>query len=443
MYSDIDKTDIYKNSHLALSFEFFSRMKRKYLARKFAKGLVKEVAHTNEYDSQLPVTADRFKLEPDFARGFKTHRLTTGIMPYHEAVHIMLKAMNLINEYGWTDDKVGMEVALSLNSHDLELKRKVTNLNIFKFLLNLDEKKIFDLWPASYSKANKVYESDAALIYPKNYFDSEITLSLIETMNPVSFKIPRSRYMGIDFQNLPNNYITINYISGKNYQNIKKNAVGIVNHVVEKLYETLQHNNYTKEEIFKINKIIEKQKDIIRSTRSAQRLVENYNNINLYVDLSNDPRVIEGAYPKFRAKVFELIAYGNLKRGVLNFDSDTNKLQVKNGSIRKGIMLEDMEFFECLIEGEFENCLFENCKIRSSKLTESTVVSNNEARYTYFKDCPFIGEANEIRLSYFDNSPDMIINGSLYECIVRRGAVSIESEVDDNTEFVERRLKRS
>jgi hypothetical protein len=95
-----------------------------------------------------------------------------------------------------------------------------------------------------------------------------------------------------------------------------------------------------------------------------------------------------------------------------------------------------VEFFECKIEGDVTNCLFENCIIRNSKLSECTIYSNNLIKFSKLIDCDYSGGANEVVSSYLDNNNDKMINAELRECLVNRGIVSLESKVDKSTKFV-------
>jgi len=311
-----------------------------------------------------------------------------------------------------------------------------------KFLLNLDENKIFNIWPAGVSQMNKIYNNNASAIYPKNYFDSDITVSLVEAMTPIDFRLPQSEYFGIDFSSLTENYLTLKYARGTDYEKKKKETLETIHHIAEKLYRNLQEVGYSSDELYRIKEIIKEQRKIVRSTRLYKDLQSSYRNIHLYVDLNNDPRVIETAYPRFRNKIFELIAYGNIKKGVINYDTDRNVVQVKDTSLRKGVFLEGMEFLECFIEAELQDCLVENCKIRSSTLIDSDVLSNNNIKYSRIKNCNFMGFENNISHTFIDNSLKKIILANLTECVVRKGTVSLESEVDKKTEFIKNKIKK-
>ena len=125
-----------------------------------------------------------------------------------------------------------------------------------------------------------------------------------------------------------------------------------------------------------------------------------------------------------------------MKKAIINFDTVRNKVQVKEATIKKGFSLNNMDFFDCNIEGDIKDCLFENCKIRNSNMQDSTIYSNNDIKYSNLSNCKYGGFLNEIRSSYIDSNPDNIINANLSNCIVLNGNFSQESKIDKHTELI-------
>ena len=59
--------------------------------------------------------------------------------------------------------------------------------------------------------------------------------------------------------------------------------------------------------------------------------------------------------------------------------------------IKKGFSLNGMDFFECYIEGDITDCLFENCKIRNSNIKDSMIYSNNDIKYSNLSNSKYGG----------------------------------------------------
>lgn len=440
MYKDINKKKLFDNVELGFEFEFFSPLTRKELSEKLSKTLGKTVNWTNRYHGKTPVLPNSFKLEPDYSGGMKTNELITGVMPYNEAIHVLLKVFNFINENGFTNERTGLHINISFNEVDLDLKEKLQNLNVFKYILNLDEAKVFDLWPSAKSRIQKIYKNSVLNIYPKNKFISEASLDYANPSSPLDFNLPFSKYFGLNFTKLPSNYLEVRYAGGKDYEKKKKEAVELINYMAESLYDTLLHNNeYTVNERRKIADFMKTRKDVLLSVKTYENFVRTFPEIKLYVDLKNDPRILESNYSNLREKLFDLITTGNLTKGQVNYDTELKRIQVRESNMKECFSVSDVDFVRCYIEGELTNCKFYDCKVRSSRIIESYFIDKNDIRYSYLKECAFQRDGqNKIELTYIKSSPNNPIYGDLKECIIRSGTVDISSKVDSKTEFIEK-----
>ena len=111
-------------------------------------------------------------------------------------------------------------------------------------------------------------------------------------------------------------------------------------------------------------------------------------------------------------------------------------IQIKGANLKRSILLESVEFVECKIEGDVKKCLFENCIIRNSKLVDCNIFSNNSITFSKLIDCEYSGESNEINSSFLDNPDNKMINADLKECLVNRGKLTLNSEIDSNTKII-------
>jgi hypothetical protein len=132
---------------------------------------------------------------------------------------------------------------------------------VFKYILNLDEGKIFDLWPSAKSRIQKIYKNSVLNIYPKNKFIAETSIEYANPASPMDFNLPYSKYFGLNFTKLPNNYLEVRYAGGKDYEKKKKEAIELINYMAESLYATLLDNNtYTINERRKISDFMKNRK---------------------------------------------------------------------------------------------------------------------------------------------------------------------------------------
>lgn len=438
MYKDLTKSDLFNNVNLGFEFEFFSPISRRELSEKLETYLNKKVAWTDEYRSDLPVSRDQFKLEADFSGGFKMNELITGVMPYSEAIHIMYKVMNFIDENGFTTDRTGLHINMSFNEFDMGLNEKLENLNVFKCILSLDEERIFKMWPSAGSRIQRIYKNPVTHIYPKDKFVAETSINYAKPMSPLDFNFPQSKYFGLNFEKLREGYLEIRYAGGPEYQVRRSDATNLINYIAETLYTTLQSNwSYSIEEQKKVNDVLKIQRNNSLAVKTYENFRKNFPDIELYVDLKDDPRIVESNYSNLRENLFELITFGKMKKGLVNYDTETKRVQVKDSKIQEGFSLRNLDFINCTIEAELSECMLYGCKVRSSRISNSRIYTENDIRYSHLEDCLFERNGNNrIDLSYINSSPDGVIYANLNECIVRSGVIALESKVDTKTEII-------
>lgn len=436
MYNDLEKRHIFENARLGFELEFFSPIPRPELAEIFEKALGRRVVWTDDYNSGIEVNEKQFKLEADFSGGFKMNELVTAPLPYSEAVNVLFRAMNIISEKGFTTDRCGLHINLSFDTKGTDLKYTIENLNKLKFILDLDEQKVYSLWPSALNKTQKPYKGSVSFLFPKNKYLAETGLAY--KPSPTDFQIPHSKYFGLNFEKLSEGYLEIRYAGGKDYQNKKAEAVELINYLAELTYSTLERNNeYTLIEKTQISKILESQKATLLSVKTPANFRAVHSKIMLYVDLLADAPIVEANFDNIKEKLFELISFGGLVSGVINYDTNTQRVQVKDAVLKEGFGISGVDLFNCKIEGEVRECFLYGCQIKSSMIKDCVIYTNNEIRHSMLKGCSFQGGGNNlIAGSYLDISREHPIHAELRECIVRSGTLAYNCVADRKTEFV-------
>jgi hypothetical protein len=258
-------------------------------------------------------------------------------------------------------------------------------------------------------------------------------------MSPVEFNFPTSDFFANDFSELGHGNLIVKYIGGKDYTKKRKESVNTINLIIEHLYNTLSNNwKYSDTEKRKISKIVESYRGAILNTKNYLNFKSKYENIDLYVDLNNNKFLIDSHYTKIREKIFKLIVGGEITEAIINYDTERGAIQIKNAKINKSILIENIEFYSCIIEADAKNCLFNNCDIVNSKICESTIHSNNIIKNSKVIDCLYSGGITEIKSSFIDNGNRKIINANLSECLVYSGIFSAQSTIDKNTKIIKK-----
>ena len=384
------------------------------------------------YHSDFVPDDKNFKIEPDLSGGSNMVELVTGPMEYNDAKFFLVKISKFIENYGYTNEKSSIHFNLSFFGD-----KNLNDLNVLKLILNTNEEEIYSFYP---SRKGNIYAKSVKSIIPfKGYDFFNIPIDSIRN----SLHLPEDKYYGINFLNINNNKetqrIEYRYIGGKDYTKKKKEAVSAINLVIEHLFTTLSSNySYTAEEKKKINTIVNEFRTSIDGTRNYFNFKMLYPNISVYIDLKDDPRIVEANYTILREKVFKLIVGGGITEATINYDSRRKAVQVKDAVLKKSILIEGIEFYQCQIEADAHLCLFEGCTIKYSKLQECTIFSNNIIKGSKIINCDYLGGENEISMSYLDNSETKMINAELKECLVNRGKFTINSTIDKSTKIIKK-----
>jgi hypothetical protein len=438
VYNNIEDRFLYDNTNVGFSFQFFSPLSREKIAGKLASYLGKNVISLDDR-RKIKFVDEAIYVSPDFEGGHKMNRIDTDLMPYHTGIHTMLKCMNFIDEIGFTNGRSNIGIKVSLNESDLDLKYRLEGLNKFKYILNLDENQIFEWWPNIASDKQKIYQSKSIFVYPKQLYSSRLTGSLLEKANSMEYNFPESSNFGTDFTSIDKGYLRVKYAGGKNYQKKKQETVDLVNYTSKHLYETLKNNfSFDINEKRKIDRLLEKYQHVIDSTKDYDTFKYKYPDIDLHVDLRKHSFLVESNYQSIRNKLFELISCCEMEKAIINYDTARKRVQVKDAKIKKGFSLSSIDFFNCHVEADVNDCLFEQCHIRNSNIVNSTLYSNNDVKYSKISNCTYGGYLNEIKSSSIYSSRDKLINANLSNCIVFNGNFSQESTIDQKTELINR-----
>jgi hypothetical protein len=434
MYTDLSKKPIYDNAKIGFSADFFSPLKRERIASRLSEALRRRVLHSDVYKAGGESTDKTFKLFPNFFGGFKMNTLETGPMPYNEGLNVLIKAMNAIDEMGFTTQKCKMKIrvwhdATPLGGFAME------HINIPRFMLNLNEASILEFWKKNGS--NRVWQSSLRYVYPKNVFMTDLGPGLFENANMTSMRYPSSKFFGVGFDGIKNGYVELRYVGGQHYQRRKQQIVDLVNNVIETTNESLMPRGYSEEERNKVLKIVSEQREIVESMKTYESFHAKYPLISLYVDLRNNDEILTQRFADMREKLFDLVVYGNMKAGSVNLDTTRGRMQVRESYIHDGFSISGVDFFLSKVEGDFNDCAFQSCSIRGSSVRNSALHSNNVVHSSAMFECSFIGGSNILQGSYVDNGADKPIEADIRESIIRRGVVTMNSTVDDSTEMIE------
>ena len=359
MYTNEQLNAIYA-SKIGLEFEFFANEGLDEVKRSLSTVLNKRIQIEEKAHSEFTPSNEVFKLEPDNSGGTGMIELVTGPMPFVESKLIIAKTLKWIRENGSTNERCSIHINIAFDGKKLGTPTNVSNLDIGKFVLNFDENKIYEAFP---NRKDSVYAKSIKFIVPL----SGMTQPSPERISWKNYMFVSEKYYGVNFSKLPKNYIEFRYLGGKDYEKKYNTIMNLTEHFVLSLYETLMYPKYTDVDLKRLDSILEKHSGIVESYKDYQTFKKKFPKIKLMVDLKTYDQIVETFYPKMREEIFKLLTLAGLKEGLINYDADTGKMQLKNAELMKCFEISGIDIVDCKIQGNVIGCdIFSTELINSS-----------------------------------------------------------------------------
>ena len=343
MTTESTLNEVLINSLVGFEFEFYYDKKSEEASRELQKYLNKDVIVIDKVHSKLEPTDKVFKLEPDYSGGKDLKELITGPLKYNEARLLLISMLKWIDKNAYTTDKCSIHLNISFNSRFANVYR----LNVLKFILDFDEDKVYSMFP---HRQNSVYAKSIKYVVPR-HIDSQPSTSEVSITNYV---YPIEKYYGINFSKIAKNYIEFRYIGGKDYQKQVNDILSLLEYFIEFLYSNVSDTEFTALHKIKLDKLINDNKKIHESFKSVDYFIKHFPDIQFTVDLKDDIEILKLYWNKIRVQIIDLLVIGSFSKGLINYDSDTGRLQVKDAKLERIYNIEKLDLISCKLSGNIK-----------------------------------------------------------------------------------------
>ena len=192
-YSDkfLNQSDKLKKAVVGFEFEFYVKDLSFYKTLEMMNIDLAPVKvwGFRKYHSDFTPDKDNFKIEPDLSGGSNMVELVTGPLDYYNAKYYLIKIINFVQKYGYTNDKCSIHFNLSFDNEEKDLN----DLNILKLILNTNEEEIYKAFP---TRKGNVYAKSIKKIIPyKEYDFFNIPIEIVKN----NMRLPNDKYYGINF----------------------------------------------------------------------------------------------------------------------------------------------------------------------------------------------------------------------------------------------------
>ena len=424
---DSRRISILNGSQIGIEFEFYSNLETKATVDSLSKMLNRKIRLEDEAHSDFQPSKEVFKLEPDMSGGKGLMELVTGAMAYRDARVVIIKMLAWIKENGYTNNRASIHLNMSFNPDYLEDPMMISKMNILKFILEFDEKRVYKYFPG---RENSTYAKSIKWVMPKHeaFYYNE---NLISSDN---FTFANTKYYGINFEKAQKNYLEFRYIGGKDYEKRQDDILHLAEMFIMSIWKSCFNPMFTPENKIEMKRILQKNAPLSEMLKDYSAVNKHWPKIHILVDLQDNPQVIEVQWNRFKKKVLELLSNGSMEEGTVNYDSDYGAVQVKDGKFKTAYLLDGFEFVNCELSGNIENSEMYECKIKGAQVLKSSLYQGTEV-WDSKVESSFVHGSCTLNNCYVFGR-DGIFKGKMNAGIFREGGVGPHARFSDETEVI-------
>ena len=377
-----------------------------------------------QYHSGFTPDSKNFKIEPDLSGGSNMVELVTGPMDYNDSKFYLIKILNFIQNYGYTNDKSSIHFNISFKDD-----KDLNDLNVLKLILNTDEDEIYRFFP---SRKGNIYAKSVKSIIPfKEYDFFNITIYSVKN----NILLPDNKYFGINFLHINDNKesqrVEYRYIGGINYESNTGNIVYFLDRFILDCYNSIDVG-FNQNDADKLELYLEENINKFKSFSKYDNFIVEFPTIQIQIDQSNMYELVSSYFGKIYEKLYDLIeGTDNLKDCIINYITATQKMEIVDGDIKGTLTLNGYEYVNCrIMEGIFEHSNFYGCEINNSQMSTSKIEASDVIGSKVLS-CRV--ENSSLTNCYFMNG---VLNGDMSGGVFRSGELGPYATISSDTKVV-------
>jgi len=412
--------EVYDSTYLGFTFEFYCSKRSSFIVEDFQKITGKNVVLTDETTIEPTYTSAILMKEYDGER--PRYQFKVAAQPYKDVPTFLNTMLFWINESATLDYSTLLKTKLFYNFNSLNTLQSISNMDVGKMVLKMDESFLHERFP-------EISESPFSMSIKKLVpFNMSVNASQLVNLK-TSFKMPVAEYYGVDFTAQTRGELTFNYIGGPEYSDRVKEVYEVLEYYIFTTYQVLNEANYTPTMMEELNKLTEEYRKFRRCYYSADKFMENYKDITVYIDLNKGPALVEAHWFQIRDILAKLILESNVKQCKFNLDTETGDYQIKD-AIMENSVINGFQIVNSNVSGVLERCHFWKTKINNSRVIYSTFVNRNEINESYIENTR-ADKTNKINESYIVNSGE-IINCEVTDSVIKNAGIGDKAKLDEN-----------
>lgn len=427
-----DRVSILNAALVGIEFEFYSNLDLEETREQMSKLLGRDIRLETKAHSEFQPSDKVFKMEPDMSGGKGLIELVTGALPYRNARIMIIKVLEWIGENGYTNDRASIHINLSFDKKYLEDPAMVSKMNVLKFILDFNERQVYKYFP---NREKSTYAKSIKWVMPKDeayHFDGNNIASN-------SYKFADTKYYGINFSKKEKNYLEFRYLGGEGYEKKQEEIFTLIEAFLMQMWNSCKDPRFTEENKIELRSILNKNLPVVEAMRDFKKLNQYWPKIHLLVDLQEHEQIVKIHWPRIKQQVMNLIINGGLEAGVINYDSDISKIQIKDGKFGVSYLLENCEFYDCEVGGNVERSNFYGGVAKGANLVRCNFYSGAQVKESKIESSYIHGSCEIVNCYVFGR--DGIFKGRMIGGIFREGMVGPNARFEDTEVVNSKKIK--
>lgn len=428
--SNIDS--ILNASQVGVEFEFYSNHGLEETKGMLEDLLGRDISLETKAHSDFQPTEKTFKMEPDMSGGKGLIELVTGAIPYRNARIVIIKMLSWIRENGYTTERSSIHLNLSFQKGALEDKNMISRMNTLKFILDFNEDQVYKFFP---NRKDSIYAKSIKWVMPKNeafYFDGN-------TISKNNFVYPTTKYYGVNFDKKVSNYLEFRYIGGKDYEKRQDDILYLLEKFIVQIWKSCSNSEFTELNRLELKRILNKNLPFREVAAHHKNLKKHFPKIEVMVDLQEVNSMIEMQWPRIKSQIVSILSMGGMVEGVINYDSDISRIQIKDGNFPVCYELRDVDLIDCKINGNVFYSDLHNCEVTRSILEGCNLYQSTEVSDSKIKSCYVHGSCTAKNCYVFGT--DGVFKGKMIGGIFREGRIDDFTRFEDAEVVVSKKIK--
>lgn len=421
----INKWDILKNARVGFEFEFYTD-KSYYKLLEFLNRELEpiKVSGFRVYHSKFEPSKTHFKIEPDLSLGYDGVELITGPLDYVNCKPILLKTLKILQKHATVDDRCSIHINVSFDEEKTE--NTLNKLDPLKLILEVDEERIYKSFPV---RRNNIYAKSVKKMIPfKGYDYADSALSLLKN----NLELPDTKYYGINIANIDKGRLEYRYIGGSDYINKTNEILDLMDYFILLTNKCIEED-FTEDNQEALRNYLDKNINNFKSYKKYEKFLGTFPTITLQVDTMNDLNTLKTYYNYFYEDLYSLINnVESLNNCIINFDTDTHRLEVIEAKIKAIFDIKNITFVNCSIEsGSFSNCIYVSSTIKNSYISTSEMMETDIVKSKI--ESSHINQNSKAKDCFLFNT---FLNGNMEGGVFRSGKIGEFGELTKTVKIV-------